>query len=76
MQKKQPKIFLSYAREDMGMAKQLFNDLQHYGLDAWLAPSRTGIRSRCCLGIDGRIELRKVIFTLQRKLQKNILELY
>ena len=31
-----PKIFLSYAREDMGMAKQLYNDLKRYGLDVWL----------------------------------------
>jgi len=30
------KIFLSYAREDMGMAKQLYNDLKRYGLDVWL----------------------------------------
>ncbi len=32
----QLKIFLSYAREDMGMAKQLYNDLKRYGLDVWL----------------------------------------
>jgi hypothetical protein len=36
MNKQQPKIFLSYAREDMGMAKQLYNDLKRYGLDVWL----------------------------------------
>jgi len=36
MSKEKPKIFLSYAREDMGMAKQLYNDLKRYGLDVWL----------------------------------------
>jgi len=36
MDNKKPKIFLSYAREDMGMAKQLYNDLKRYGLDVWL----------------------------------------
>jgi len=36
MDKEKPKIFLSYAREDMGMAKQLYNDLKRYGLDVWL----------------------------------------
>jgi len=36
MNKQKPKIFLSYAREDMGMAKQLYNDLKRYGLDVWL----------------------------------------
>jgi hypothetical protein len=36
MIEQQPKIFLSYAREDMGMAKQLYNDLKRYGLDVWL----------------------------------------
>jgi hypothetical protein len=36
MNKQSPKIFLSYAREDMGMAKKLYNDLKRYGLDVWL----------------------------------------
>jgi hypothetical protein len=36
MNKEKPKIFLSYAREDMGMAKQFYNDLNRYGLDVWL----------------------------------------
>jgi hypothetical protein len=36
MNKEKPIIFLSYAREDMGMAKKLFNDLKRYGLDVWL----------------------------------------
>jgi len=36
MNNQKPKIFLSYAREDMGMAKQLYNDLKRYGLDVWL----------------------------------------
>jgi hypothetical protein len=36
MNKEKPKIFISYAREDMGMAKQLHNDLNRYGLDVWL----------------------------------------
>ena len=36
MTDQKPKIFLSYAREDMGMAKQLYNDLKRYGLDVWL----------------------------------------
>ena len=36
MIKQKPKIFLSYAREDIGMAKQLYNDLKRYGLNVWL----------------------------------------
>ena len=36
MNKQKSKIFLSYAREGMGMAKQLYNDLKRYGLDVWL----------------------------------------
>ena len=36
MDNQKPKIFLSYAREDMGMVKQLYNDLKRYGLDVWL----------------------------------------
>jgi hypothetical protein len=36
MIKKKAKIFLSYARENMSMAKQLYNDLKRYGLDVWL----------------------------------------
>ena len=33
MDNQKPKIFLSYAREDRGLAKQLYNDLKRYGLD-------------------------------------------
>jgi hypothetical protein len=33
MTKAKTKIFLSYSREDMGKAKQLYNDLKRYGLD-------------------------------------------
>ena len=36
MYKEKPKIFVSYAREDMGMAKKLYNDLKRYCLDVWL----------------------------------------
>jgi len=36
MTTEKPKIFLCYAREDMGMSKQLYNDLMRYGLDGWL----------------------------------------
>jgi hypothetical protein len=36
MNNQKPKIFLSYAREDMGMAKRLYNDLKQYSLDVWL----------------------------------------
>jgi len=36
MNNQKPKIFLSYAREDMGMAKKLYNDLKRYGLEVWL----------------------------------------
>jgi hypothetical protein len=35
MTDQKPKIFLSYAREDMGMAKQLHNYLKRDGLDVW-----------------------------------------
>ncbi len=31
-----PKIFLSYAHEDIGMAKKLHSDLKQYGLDVWI----------------------------------------
>ena len=30
-----PEIFLSYAHEDIGMAKQIYQDLKRYGLDIW-----------------------------------------
>jgi len=30
-----PKIFLSYAHEDIGMAKRIYQDLKRYGLDIW-----------------------------------------
>ena len=56
MDKQKPKIFLSYAREDMGIAKQLYNDLKRYGLDVWLAPSSPGIQNRYYLGIDDSVE--------------------
>jgi hypothetical protein len=36
MDNQKPKIFLSYSREDMGMAKRLYNDSKRYGLDVWL----------------------------------------
>lgn len=32
---KKPKIFLSYAHEDIGMAKRIYEDLKRYGLDLW-----------------------------------------
>jgi hypothetical protein len=35
MNEQKPKIFLSYAHEDMGMAKRIYKDLKHYGLDIW-----------------------------------------
>ena len=35
MSRKKPKIFLSYAHEDIGMAKKLYQDLNRYGLDIW-----------------------------------------
>lgn len=31
-----PKIFLSYAHEDIGMAKRIYQDLKRYGLDVWI----------------------------------------
>ncbi len=31
-----PKIFLSYAHEDIGMAKRIHQDLKRYGLDVWI----------------------------------------
>ena len=36
MSKEKARIFLSYAREDRGMVKQLYHDLKRYGLDVWL----------------------------------------
>ncbi|MBD3337844.1 MAG: DUF1566 domain-containing protein [Candidatus Lokiarchaeota archaeon] len=35
-QREKPKIFLSYAHEDIGMAKKIYNDLQRFGLDVWI----------------------------------------
>ncbi len=29
------KIFLSYAHEDIGMAKRIYQDLKRYGLNIW-----------------------------------------
>ncbi len=36
MKKAKPKIFLSYALEDIEMAKKLYTDLKRYGLDVWI----------------------------------------
>ena len=36
MTKLKPKIFLSYALEDLDLAKELYNDLKLYGLNVWL----------------------------------------
>ncbi len=33
MTDQKPKLFLSYAHEDIGMAKMIYLDLQRYGLD-------------------------------------------
>ena len=35
MNKTKPKIFLSYAHEDIGMAKKIYDDLSRYGVDIW-----------------------------------------
>ena len=35
MNNQKPKIFLSYAHEDIGMAKRIYQDLKRYGLDVW-----------------------------------------
>ncbi len=35
MNKQKPKIFLSYAHEDISMAKRIYQDLKRYGLDVW-----------------------------------------
>jgi hypothetical protein len=35
MRKKRAKIFLSYAHEDIGMAKRIYQDLKGYGLYVW-----------------------------------------
>ena len=35
MTEQKPKIFLSYAHEDIGMAKRIYQDLKRYGLDVW-----------------------------------------
>ena len=36
MSEEKPKIFLSYAHEDIGMAKRIYQDLKRYGLDVWI----------------------------------------
>ena len=35
MNPEKPKIFLSYAHEDIGLAKRIYQDLKRYGLDVW-----------------------------------------
>jgi len=35
MDEEKPKIFLSYAHEDIGMAKRIYKDLKRYGLNIW-----------------------------------------
>ena len=35
MTNQKTKIFLSYAHEDIGMAKRIYQDLKRYGLDVW-----------------------------------------
>ena len=35
MTNQKPKIFLSYAHEDIGMAKRIYQDLKRYELDVW-----------------------------------------
>ncbi len=35
MTEQKSKIFLSYAHEDIGMAKKIYQDLMRYGLDVW-----------------------------------------
>jgi hypothetical protein len=36
MPSKQPKVFISYAREDVGPARRLFNSLTEAGVEPWL----------------------------------------
>lgn len=36
MSKPKAKIFLSYAHEDIAMAKRLYQDINRYGLDVWI----------------------------------------
>jgi hypothetical protein len=36
MPSKQPKVFISYAREDVGPARRLFNSLTEAGAEPWL----------------------------------------
>lgn len=47
-----PKILISNAHVDLGYAKKIYDDLKRYSLDVWLSPSRTGIRNRCCPGMN------------------------
>ncbi len=35
MNSEKPKIFLSFAHEDIGMAERIYQDLKRYGLDVW-----------------------------------------
>jgi hypothetical protein len=35
MTEQKPKIFLSYAHENIGIAKRIYHDLKRYGLDVW-----------------------------------------
>ena len=35
MTEQKPKIFLSYAHEDIGMTKKIYQDLKRYGLNIW-----------------------------------------
>lgn len=36
MTKHNPKLFISYAHEDIGIAKRICQDLKRYGLDVWI----------------------------------------
>ena len=35
MSENKPKIFLSYAHEDIAMANKIYKDLKRFGLDIW-----------------------------------------
>lgn len=55
MEKKKPKIFLSYAHIDLGFAKKIYGDLIRYGLDVWFD------KESLLAGQDWEREIKKLI---------------
>ena len=71
MNRQKPKIFLSYTREDMGMAKKLYNDLKRYELAVWLETESLLPGDRWKDKIQEAIEHINVIIALSFKMRRS-----